>query len=78
MKTIIRCSADAKQCVVMAVLKKNGEASAQAGLPPIEPCESCDHYYARCRRGMPARLLSKALSMAVALSRRVTGNQTHS
>lgn len=58
MRTTIRCSDDAKQCVVIAVLEKNGELRSLSGLPAFRIRESCEGYYARCLQGPLVRAVS--------------------
>ena len=64
MKTAIKCSDDAKQCVVIAVMEKNGELHSLADLPTICECESCDHYYDRCQPGVLERAFTWTMAMA--------------
>jgi len=52
----VRCSLDARQSVVEAVLKRKGEFEMVRHLPIIRDNESCDEYYARCKGGFFAKL----------------------
>jgi len=54
----IRCAAEVRQWVVVAVLRIQGKLKHVRRLPGIRDKESCTQYYSRCQRGF----LTKAFS----------------
>lgn len=49
------CTKDARQSVVVAIMKKKGELAPGDKVPPIQDGESCSRYHSRCR-GVLCRL----------------------